>query len=64
MAALVAELVAIDTENPPGRLLGRCGRLLCANRNPQPCLVEDGDDDGVDPNLAPNLLLRLTKERD
>jgi succinyl-diaminopimelate desuccinylase len=29
VAALVEELVAIDTENPPGRLLGRCGRLLC-----------------------------------
>jgi acetylornithine deacetylase/succinyl-diaminopimelate desuccinylase-like protein len=28
MAALVEELVAIDTENPPGRQLGRCGRLL------------------------------------
>jgi succinyl-diaminopimelate desuccinylase len=28
MAALVQELVAIDTENPPGRSLGRCGRLL------------------------------------
>ena len=28
MAALVQELVAIDTENPPGRQLGRCGRAL------------------------------------
>jgi succinyl-diaminopimelate desuccinylase len=28
MAALVEELVAVDTENPPGRGLGRCGRLL------------------------------------
>jgi acetylornithine deacetylase/succinyl-diaminopimelate desuccinylase-like protein len=28
MAALLCELVAIDTENPPGRQLGRCGRLL------------------------------------
>jgi succinyl-diaminopimelate desuccinylase len=28
MASLVEELVAIDTENPPGRRLGRCGRLL------------------------------------
>jgi acetylornithine deacetylase/succinyl-diaminopimelate desuccinylase-like protein len=28
MAALVAELVAVDTENPPGRGLGACGRLL------------------------------------
>jgi len=28
MAALVEELVALDTENPPGRGLGRCGRLL------------------------------------
>ena len=28
MVALVEELVAIGTENPPGRLLGRCGRLL------------------------------------
>lgn len=28
MAALVEELVAVDTENPPGRALGRCGRLL------------------------------------
>jgi succinyl-diaminopimelate desuccinylase len=28
MARLVEELVAIDTENPPGRGLGRCGRVL------------------------------------
>jgi succinyl-diaminopimelate desuccinylase len=28
MVALVEELVAIDTENPPGRHLGRCGRLM------------------------------------
>ena len=28
MAALVERLVAIDTENPPGRGLGRCGRAL------------------------------------
>ena len=28
MAALLEELVAIDTENPPGRGLGRCGRSL------------------------------------
>src|SRR6266545_4660008 len=28
MAALVEELVAIDTENPPGRGLGRCGQVL------------------------------------
>ena len=28
MAALLEELVAVDTENPPGRGLGRCGRLL------------------------------------
>jgi succinyl-diaminopimelate desuccinylase len=28
MAALVEELVAVDTENPPGRGLGRCGRAL------------------------------------
>jgi succinyl-diaminopimelate desuccinylase len=28
MAGLVDELVAIDTENPPGHRLGRCGRLL------------------------------------
>jgi succinyl-diaminopimelate desuccinylase len=28
MAGLVQELVAIDTENPPGRQLGRCGRVL------------------------------------
>ena len=28
MAALLSELVAIDTENPPGRGLGRCGRVL------------------------------------
>ena len=28
MAALLEELVAIDTENPPGRQLGRCGRVL------------------------------------
>ena len=30
MAALLEELVAVDTENPPGRGLGRCGRLLHA----------------------------------
>ncbi|MEP6811730.1 MAG: ArgE/DapE family deacylase [Actinomycetota bacterium] len=28
MAALVERLVALDTENPPGRGLGRCGRVL------------------------------------
>jgi len=28
MAELVARLVAIDSENPPGRGLGRCGRVL------------------------------------
>jgi succinyl-diaminopimelate desuccinylase len=28
MAALLERLVAIDTENPPGRGLGRCGRAL------------------------------------
>jgi acetylornithine deacetylase/succinyl-diaminopimelate desuccinylase-like protein len=28
MSALLEGLVAIDTENPPGRGLGRCGRLL------------------------------------
>jgi acetylornithine deacetylase/succinyl-diaminopimelate desuccinylase-like protein len=28
MAVLLQELVAIDTENPPGRQLGRCGRVL------------------------------------
>ena len=28
MAALLQDLVAIDTENPPGRGLGRCGRAL------------------------------------
>lgn len=28
MAALLQALVAIDTENPPGRGLGRCGRFL------------------------------------
>lgn len=28
MAALVEELVAVDTENPPGRGLGECGRIL------------------------------------
>jgi succinyl-diaminopimelate desuccinylase len=28
MAALVEELVSVDTENPPGRRLGLCGRLL------------------------------------
>lgn len=28
MAELVEELVAVDTENPPGRGLGACGRLL------------------------------------
>jgi succinyl-diaminopimelate desuccinylase len=28
MALLLEELVAIDSENPPGRALGRCGRLL------------------------------------
>ncbi len=30
MAALVEELVAVDTQNPPGRGLGRCGRVLHA----------------------------------
>ena len=28
MAALLEELIAIDSENPPGRALGRCGRRL------------------------------------
>jgi succinyl-diaminopimelate desuccinylase len=28
MAALVEELVAVATENPPGRRLGQCGRVL------------------------------------
>jgi len=28
MAALLADLVAINTENPPGRELGQCGRAL------------------------------------
>lgn len=28
MAALLAKLVAVDTENPPGRGLGQCGQLL------------------------------------
>src|SRR5919201_2844042 len=28
MAALLEVLVSIDTENPPGRVLGRCGRVL------------------------------------
>ena len=28
MAALLMQLVALDTENPPGRGLGRCGRAL------------------------------------
>jgi acetylornithine deacetylase/succinyl-diaminopimelate desuccinylase-like protein len=28
MAALLETLIAIDTENPPGRNLGRCGRAL------------------------------------
>jgi succinyl-diaminopimelate desuccinylase len=28
MATLLEQLVAVDTENPPGRALGRCGRLL------------------------------------
>ena len=28
MAVLVEELVAVDTENPPGRALGRCGAAL------------------------------------
>lgn len=28
MAALLEDLIAIDSENPPGRALGRCGRLL------------------------------------
>ena len=29
MSALVERLVALDTENPPGRGLGGCGRVLC-----------------------------------
>jgi succinyl-diaminopimelate desuccinylase len=28
MAALLEELVAVDTENPPGRGLGACGGVL------------------------------------
>jgi succinyl-diaminopimelate desuccinylase len=28
MAVLLQELVAVDTENPPGRQLGRCGHVL------------------------------------
>jgi succinyl-diaminopimelate desuccinylase len=28
MATLLEELVSVDTENPPGRRLGQCGRLL------------------------------------
>lgn len=28
MAALLVALISIDSENPPGRALGRCGRLL------------------------------------
>jgi succinyl-diaminopimelate desuccinylase len=28
MAALLEQLIAIDSENPPGRALGRCGRML------------------------------------
>src|SRR5829696_2761719 len=28
MAKLLEELVAFDTENPPGRALGACGRAL------------------------------------
>src|SRR4029077_11497275 len=28
MAALLESLIAIDSENPPGRALGRCGRIL------------------------------------
>jgi succinyl-diaminopimelate desuccinylase len=28
MSALLEELVAIDTANPPGRALSRCGRVL------------------------------------
>jgi succinyl-diaminopimelate desuccinylase len=29
MAALLERLVSIDSENPPGRGLGQCGRVLC-----------------------------------
>jgi succinyl-diaminopimelate desuccinylase len=29
MVALLEELIALDTENPPGRGLGRCGEVLC-----------------------------------
>ena len=28
MGALLERLVAVDTQNPPGRQLGRCGRVL------------------------------------
>jgi succinyl-diaminopimelate desuccinylase len=43
MAVLVSELVAIDSENPPGRALGRCGRLLrdaMTELNVSPELIE------------------------
>lgn len=43
MAALLEDLVAIDTENPPGRRLGRCGRLLrdvMAGLGFSPALIE------------------------
>jgi acetylornithine deacetylase/succinyl-diaminopimelate desuccinylase-like protein len=43
MAALVEQLVAIDTENPPGRALGACGRVL---RDAMEQL-------GLDPELIP-----------
>jgi acetylornithine deacetylase/succinyl-diaminopimelate desuccinylase-like protein len=43
MAALLEELVAIETENPPGRGLGRCGRALhgaMGERGLSPELIE------------------------
>ena len=34
MAELLEELVAVDTENPPGRGLGRCGRAAARRDGP------------------------------
>ena len=47
MVALVEELVATNTENPPGRGLGRCARVL----------RDAMDGLGLDPETAVRLVL-------
>ena len=51
MAALLERLVAIDTENPPGRNLGACGRALrdaMADLGLAPELIEPAPRDGLE----------------